>query len=363
MRRAAFSTPCGVARSPRAGSGEQLRVRHAVPERIGKPARRHVWLPLRIRGLVQPEEEVGRLQHRLDHELRALQEILFGLQERFVPLLLARFQRPAEGFQSELAHETRAAGGRWLARDQPVRVAAAKRVARQSFGGRAVRFDQQRRKVLGLGLIPEAVDEILGRKLVRRARSGRPASRERCGCTGCASGAEGRSLRAGCPHSGILFFAILQCPVNSTPESCVNRWIHAFRIASSGLPGLIRSPPACANAVRRLIQQEGTFGMLAIDQVDERSSEGLDSLGSRVGLRKVQAGGGCDAVGVVAGAAGSLLHHLIQTRSQTAPPGHAKATKHMPRVVGRHASLRSLSDHLKAFLVYAQASMRHFPTD
>ena len=48
-----------------------------------------------------------------------------------------------------------------------MRIAAAEGVARQLLGGRAIGFDQQRRKVLRLRLIPEAVDEVLGRELVR----------------------------------------------------------------------------------------------------------------------------------------------------------------------------------------------------
>ena len=47
-------------------------------------------------------------------------------------------------------------------------IAAAEGVARQLLGGGAVRFDQQRRQALRLRLVPESVDEILGRKLAGR---------------------------------------------------------------------------------------------------------------------------------------------------------------------------------------------------
>ena len=47
-------------------------------------------------------------------------------------------------------------------------IASTEGVARQPLGGRAIGFDQQRRKTLGLGLVAKAVNKILGRKLVRR---------------------------------------------------------------------------------------------------------------------------------------------------------------------------------------------------
>ena len=62
---------------------EQLRIGHGVPERIGEPAGRRVWLPLRIGGFIQPEQEIRRLQHRLDHQLRALQEIRLAAPSAF----------------------------------------------------------------------------------------------------------------------------------------------------------------------------------------------------------------------------------------------------------------------------------------
>src|SRR5205085_3049635 len=68
--------------------------------------------------------------------------------------------------EPKFAHETGAARHGRFARNQPVEVPAAKRGARQFLGGGAVRFNQQGRKALPLGLIPESVDEILGWELV-----------------------------------------------------------------------------------------------------------------------------------------------------------------------------------------------------
>ena len=56
--------------------------------------------------------------------------------------------------------------------------------------------------------------------------------------------------------------------------------------------------------------------MLPIDQHDQRSSERLDPLRGSIGLGKLQARAGCNAVRIVAGPAGSLLHHLIQARPE-----------------------------------------------
>ena len=128
MRRAAFSTPSRVAEFAPRGGREQLRIRHGVPERVGKPAGGGVWLQLRIGRRVQPEQEVRRLQHRLHHQLRALQEIGFARHQRFVALLLRCVERTAECLQSELADEARAAGSRRLAGNQTVGIAAVKRV-------------------------------------------------------------------------------------------------------------------------------------------------------------------------------------------------------------------------------------------
>ena len=56
--------------------------------------------------------------------------------------------------------------------------------------------------------------------------------------------------------------------------------------------------------------------MLAIDQHDQRSSERLDLLRRRVRLREMEARGGGHTVGIVAGAAGGLLHHLIEALAE-----------------------------------------------
>ena len=89
---------------------------------------------------------------------------------RFVSLLLGRFQRTAKRFQSKLADESGAAGSGRFARYQPAPVAAAKGVSRQPLGSRAIRFDQQRGKMLSLRLIAETVHKILRRELIRRRR-------------------------------------------------------------------------------------------------------------------------------------------------------------------------------------------------
>ena len=93
-----------------------------------------------------------------------------------------------------------------------MRIAAAKRIARQPLGGRAVGLDQQRRKILRLRLIAESVDEILGRKLVRRATVWSP-SRSRTVWLYWLCVRRRRSVRgSGLPDAGSLFLAIFQRP-------------------------------------------------------------------------------------------------------------------------------------------------------
>jgi hypothetical protein len=147
---------------------EEGGVRHAVPERVGEPGGGSKGLPLRVGGLFEPEQEVGRLEHRFDGELGAVVEIGSFAHERFVSLLLLGFEWPAEGLQPELADELGAARRRRFAGDQATGVTAAEGIAGELFGCRAVGFQQQRREILGLVLILEAVHKVFGRELVSR---------------------------------------------------------------------------------------------------------------------------------------------------------------------------------------------------
>src|SRR5262245_37481069 len=86
-----------------------------------------------------------------------------------IPLLFTRVEGAAEGLEAEFADETGPEGGRGLTGNQAARVHAAKGIARQFLGSGAIVFDEQRGKILSLGLVPETVDEILGWKLIRGA--------------------------------------------------------------------------------------------------------------------------------------------------------------------------------------------------
>src|SRR5260370_26372770 len=118
---------------------------------------RRVRFALRIGSAIQPEQEVVRLQHRLSHQLRALDKIGLMAHQRLVALLLLRIERPAERFEAEFANEAGTAGGRWFARNQAVRIASQESRASQLLRGGAVRLDQDRRKRLGLRLVSESV--------------------------------------------------------------------------------------------------------------------------------------------------------------------------------------------------------------
>ena len=141
-----FLDAFGVSSSPLAAPASSVVVRHRVPKRVGEPARPCVRLPLRIAGLFQAEQEMRRLQHRLDHQRGPVRKVLLLHEESFVPLQLGRLQRSAERLQSKAADELCAARRGGLAGNQASAAARAKRVPRQSLGGSAVRFHQQRRQ-------------------------------------------------------------------------------------------------------------------------------------------------------------------------------------------------------------------------
>ena len=291
MRRAAFSTPCGVASSPRAAaansSASGMVSQSAYESRLAVTYGFHFGSAVSSRR----NRKFGRLQHRLDHQLRALEKSVSRAQQRFVALLLRRLERPAEGLQSELANEPRAAGGRRLARNQPVRIAAAERVARQLSRRRRCRP----RSAAAKGSAPA----IWFRKPLTKSSGGNwfagevwsPSrsrtvwlywlwvSRRRSGC------GSALARRRRLPLRDISAPAPVPTP-ESLRQLCDPRLEDRF----VRLPGLIRSPPACGDAVGRLVQQQRCVRVLAIDQRHQRSSEGLDL--ARAASRVRESGGG-----------------------------------------------------------------------
>src|SRR5712691_13568481 len=93
-----------------AGGGvEERGVRHAVPQRVREAARGGVRLPFAVRGILQPEEKIRRMQNGFDYKLRAFEEIGLAREKRCVTLDFVRFERPAERFESEAPNEGLAA--------------------------------------------------------------------------------------------------------------------------------------------------------------------------------------------------------------------------------------------------------------
>src|SRR5205085_8336055 len=131
-------------------------------------ARGRVRVPLRIGRLLHPEQERRRLQHGLDYCLGAFQEIVFTLEQGIVSRNLFRPERPAKGASSERTNEldptVRDAAFR-IAGNEVARVPAAERIRRYSLGSDAVGFHLNGGQRLGLVLILEAVDEVLGGEL------------------------------------------------------------------------------------------------------------------------------------------------------------------------------------------------------
>ena len=173
MARATRSMPSAASQFAVRRRLEQAAIRHRVPEEVRQAAG-----DLRSRGSAPPatafgvKQEFRRLQHRLDDDPRAVEELagLAGLraEERRIPPHLRVGQRPAERAQAECLHELiaalRVASRRRFARHQPVDVAGAERIQRQFLGRGAVGLGQQRRHALRAQLVLEAVDEVLRRK-------------------------------------------------------------------------------------------------------------------------------------------------------------------------------------------------------
>lgn len=152
-----------------------------------------VGLQLRVGRVFQAEEKARRLRHGLNDQLRTFHEVSFRGEERLVALLFTGIERTPKGLQAELADKFRPAGEGWLTSDQAPGIPSAQRAQRDFLGRRAVRFNQDRVKALGLDLIPKTVDEIFGRKAFGGGGRRRPEDREPSGCIGCGSDGEARS--------------------------------------------------------------------------------------------------------------------------------------------------------------------------
>src|SRR5262249_24355006 len=122
--------------------------------------------PLRIGSVIETEEEIRGLEHRLGHQLRALDEVGLMAHQCLVALLLPGIERPAERLEAEFANETGPTGDRWLAWNQAVRITTPEGGASQFLRGAAVYLHQERRKTLCLRLVAESIDEIFRSKLV-----------------------------------------------------------------------------------------------------------------------------------------------------------------------------------------------------
>ena len=258
------------------------------------------------------------MQHRLDNELRAWDEVLLARHQLFVARLLDRLERAAKCLEAELADKAGAAGGgEFLAGNQLVRIAAAESVGGEPFGRGAVGLDQQRRKRLRLVLIAETVDEVFRRKTV----GGRGLVAEQV-ADGVIVLAVGQAPEVGMGSllavAGIFLLAIVQRgrqliagklgqPLDPLAQ---NRFL--FASGDDALPAGVR------DAIGRLVQQQRLLGVLAVDEDDERPSEGFDAFGRGVLVGEMQPRGRRHAVGIVAGRAAGLLKHRKQARFERA---------------------------------------------
>jgi hypothetical protein len=241
--------------------------------------------------LLHPEDEGGRLQHRLDYGLRPFQELVFSPEDCGIPGDFLRFERaakcaPAEGFNKASAARRFRSGDRF-ARDQAVNVAAPESFGRNLLRGRAIQFRHQRGNGQSLILIPKAVNEIFGRKIVRgvervlqKIANGvvvlavRHPPQHRLGCNAVARRfllvVPQRGRKIGARKFRQIFDPRFQ-----------------YRFFRTILPNPLAAD--VRNARSRLQKKQRFLRVLAIDQLHQRSPERLDPWQRRIAIRKTQA--------------------------------------------------------------------------
>ena len=159
-----------------------------------------------------------------------------------------------------------------------MRIAISKSVRRQFPGSRTVCLFKQRRQVLGIVLILEAADKVLGRKLIRRFRLIAQQIAHRVVVLAVRQPPQNRS---GSPLRVRAGFIVLQSGCEfvgrhgrkkSDPGN-ERRLFRATRL--NALAACMRNAPG------GFLQQQRFFGMLPVYKPNQRAAEGFNTLRRR----------------------------------------------------------------------------------
>ena len=315
----------------------QRAIRHRVPEQIRKPVGNGV-IAQRTAVRAHMKEELRRLQHGLDDHTRTFKELSslggFCGEQLVVAAHFDTGQWSAERLLAESAHELIAAlrvpirrrstrygralarpavalrrrGRRWLTGHEVVHITGAKRVEGDPFGRPAVGIFEHRRNALRPRLVLETANEIFRWKpiggpavvpnqiahgivvlTVRQTPEPRVAGHGRLYDV---------QPRAGSDHLGVGYRRQMLHP--GAKHLFFGRPRHDLHATNMAL------------AIGRLVEQQRTVGIGAINQACERQAERLDLFcASGVG-RKMKSCARCHSFVTVAAAAICLLQHGIQ---------------------------------------------------
>src|SRR5262245_59708560 len=231
--------------------------------------------------------------------------------------MLADFQRASKSFQSEFTHEARAARRRWFAWNQSATVASLERVARQPLRRSAVSLDEQRREILRLVLVLESVDEIFGRELIRG--SALVAEQIVDGVIVLAV-SQPSQRRCGPRSAGVCGFLFVE--LQRVGYFAIRHFGQApnpaFKYSFLFAAGFIPLASGVRDAICGLLQEPRFFRLVAVNQRDQRSAEGLDLIGVRVRFRELQSRNRRHAIRVMARPAGSLLQNRVKRPRESA---------------------------------------------
>ena len=323
------------------GGVEEGPVRHRVPQKIGEPVCNRV-----LTMTFHVEQKLRRLQHRLDEDAGAFEEVAgvprLSVEQRRVARDFSLVERSSKRARAERANEQIAAfhvvrAGRF-AWDQTVDVAGAEGVERQLLGGGAVRFGEERRHALRAQLVLESVDEVFRRKPIRR-----PA----VVAQQIADGIVVLTMRE--PPETLIVCRGRNCrrePFARRGDCRVGKlgeMTHPFDerlLLERARPDADAS--GVAHAIRRLVDQERLRWIRTIDQRRQGDAERLDVVGAGVRLRKMQSRRRRDAVVGMAAAALSGFEDRIHRPRKRNRSRHGLLRRNFAR--GHHGQCGTEND-------------------
>ena len=148
-----------------------------------------------------------------------------------------------------------------------------------------------------------------------------------------------RSLR---PDGVVLLLPVVQCGRQFSGGEMGEALDPGLQFGLFGRAGLDALAAPVGHAGGRLSEQQGSIGVVAIDQGDQRLAERLDLGGRGRGFRQTEARTRRYAIGIVAVAAIGLFHHGIQAFFECAVlrPQSARRESHYTKKSEQSHSLR-----------------------